>query len=119
MKAESDFNPMAISKAGAVGLMQLIPATQRRFGVQDPFDPVENITGGTAYLAWLLDEFENNIEYAVAAYNSVGESGRSAPVTGTTSSGEVPQVTSGGIAPASRTTSRSYLAPGSEGSVFQ
>lgn len=70
MHAESWFNPDAVSHKGAEGLMQLIPATQLRFGVQDPFNPVENITGGTAYLAWLLDEFEQNVDFAVAAYNA-------------------------------------------------
>lgn len=70
MHAESWFNPEAVSHMGAEGLMQLIPATQLRFGVQNPFDPVENITGGTAYLAWLLDEFEHNVDFAVAAYNA-------------------------------------------------
>lgn len=70
MHAESWFNPDAVSHKGAEGLMQLIPATQRRFGVQNAFDPVENITGGAAYLAWLLDEFGHNVEFAVAAYNA-------------------------------------------------
>ncbi|NKI34095.1 lytic transglycosylase domain-containing protein [Wenzhouxiangella sp. XN79A] len=70
MHAESWFNPAAQSHAGAQGLMQLMPATQVRFGVADPFDPVENISGGVAYLAELLRRFENDWELAVAAYNA-------------------------------------------------
>ena len=70
MHAESWFNPEAQSHAGAQGLMQLMPATQARFGVADPFDPVENISGGVAYLAELLERFEQNWELAVAAYNA-------------------------------------------------
>jgi len=69
MHAESWFNPQAISHAGAEGLMQLMPATQARFGVSDPFDPVENITAGVAYLAVLLADF-GDWELAVAAYNA-------------------------------------------------
>lgn len=67
--AESWFNPKAVSHAGAEGLMQLMPATQRQFGVEDPFDPVSNIAAGTAYLAELLAQFED-WELAVAAYNA-------------------------------------------------
>ncbi|MBL36929.1 MAG: soluble lytic murein transglycosylase [Xanthomonadales bacterium] len=70
MHAESWFNPAAVSHAGAQGLMQLMPATQARFGVADPFDPVDNISAGVAYLAELLDEFDNDWELAVAAYNA-------------------------------------------------
>ncbi len=69
MHAESWFNPAAVSHAGAQGLMQLMPATQRRFGVDDPFDPVSNISAGTAYLAELLERFDD-WELAVAAYNA-------------------------------------------------
>lgn len=68
--AESWFNPEAVSRSGAQGLMQLMPATQARFGVTDPFDPVESLTGGVAYLDWLLGEFEGDWELAVAAYNA-------------------------------------------------
>ncbi|HKL49624.1 MAG TPA: lytic transglycosylase domain-containing protein [Wenzhouxiangellaceae bacterium] len=70
MHAESWFNPAAVSHAGAQGLMQLMPATQARFGVADPFDPVANISAGVAYLAELLDQFDNDWELAVAAYNA-------------------------------------------------
>jgi hypothetical protein len=60
----------AVSHAGAVGLMQLIPATAERFGVTDSTDPVQNIKGGVAYLDWLLDEFDNDPLMVLAAYNS-------------------------------------------------
>lgn len=70
MHAESWFEPGAVSHAGAEGLMQLMPATQRRFGVEDPFDPVDNISAGVAYLAELLDRFDRDWELAVAAYNA-------------------------------------------------
>lgn len=70
MHAESWFNPAAVSHAGAQGLMQLMPATQARFGVADPFDPLDNISAGVAYLAELLNEFDNDWELAVAAYNA-------------------------------------------------
>ena len=60
----------AISHAGAQGLMQLIPATADRFGVSDPFDPVENIKGGASYLDWLMKEFSGNPVHVLAAYNS-------------------------------------------------
>lgn len=70
MHAESWFNPAAVSHAGAQGLMQLMPATQARFGVADPFDPLDNISAGVAYLAELLDAFDDDWELAVAAYNA-------------------------------------------------
>jgi hypothetical protein len=60
----------AVSHAGAVGLMQLIPATAERFGVSDSTDPVQNIRGGVAYLDWLLDEFDNDPVMVLAAYNA-------------------------------------------------
>ncbi|MDT8438411.1 MAG: transglycosylase SLT domain-containing protein [Wenzhouxiangellaceae bacterium] len=71
--AESWFNPEAVSRAGAEGLMQLMPATQQRFGVSDPFDPRGNIEAGVAFLAELLARYEGDWERAVAAYNA-GES---------------------------------------------
>jgi hypothetical protein len=60
----------AVSHAGAVGLMQLIPATAERFGVKDSTDPVQNIEGGVAYLDWLLNEFDNDPVMVLAAYNA-------------------------------------------------
>ncbi len=71
--AESGYNPSAVSRAGALGLMQLMPQTAKRYAVADAFDPIQNIRGGTRYLRDLLDQFDNNLELAVAAYNA-GES---------------------------------------------
>lgn len=68
--AESWFEVDAVSHAGAQGLMQLMPDTARRFGVSDVFDPVDNITGGAAYLAWLAEKFEQDVTRMVAAYNA-------------------------------------------------
>lgn len=70
MHVESWFQADAVSSAGAQGLMQLMPGTQVRFGVSDPFDPLDNITAGAAYLAWLLEEFNGDLTRAVAAYNA-------------------------------------------------
>ncbi len=70
IKAESDFNPREVSRKGARGLMQLMPATAQRFGVTNSFDPVANIYAGTRYLRWLLQTFDGNADYAVAAYNA-------------------------------------------------
>lgn len=68
--AESDFRPAVVSDMGAVGLMQLMPATARRFGVQELTDPAENIAGGVAYLKFLIDLFEGDVERVAAAYNA-------------------------------------------------
>lgn len=68
--AESGFEPTALSSAGAQGLMQLMPATQERFGVIKPHDPQQNITAGVEYLAWLIEEFDQDIERVIAAYNA-------------------------------------------------
>lgn len=70
MKAESSFNPTAVSKAGAVGLMQLVPETAIRHGVRNLYDATENITGGAKHLRYLLDRFHGNIRLALAAYNA-------------------------------------------------
>lgn len=70
IQAESAFNYKARSKAGALGLMQLMPATAERFGVVDPFDPRQNISGGTKYLRWLLDYYKGDVTKTVAAYNA-------------------------------------------------
>jgi hypothetical protein len=70
MGVESGGNPEAVSSAGAVGLMQLIPATAERFGVTDSTDPVQNIKGGVAYLDWLMGEFNNDPVMVIAAYNA-------------------------------------------------
>lgn len=70
IKAESDYNPRTMSHKGARGLMQLMPATARRFGVTNSFDPAENIYAGTRYLRWLLKTFDGNADLAVAAYNA-------------------------------------------------
>jgi len=68
--AESNFNPKARSPKGALGLMQLIPETAKRFGVKDPLDPLQNLRGGMAYLRWLLDYFDGNIPLVLAGYNA-------------------------------------------------
>ena len=68
--AESSYNPNALSRVGAQGLMQLMPATARRFGVDNAFDPAQNIRGGVQYLAWLLKRFDNDLTLAAAGYNA-------------------------------------------------
>jgi soluble lytic murein transglycosylase-like protein len=70
IKVESNYNPYAISNKGALGLMQLIPDTARRFGVNNAFNPVENIQGGAKYLRYLLDLYGGNYPLALAAYNA-------------------------------------------------
>lgn len=68
--AESAFNPTALSRAGAQGLMQLMPPTARRFGVTDSYDASQNIRGGVRYLSWLLKRFNGNLTLAAAGYNA-------------------------------------------------
>ena len=68
--AESAYRPNAVSRTGARGLMQLMPATGSRFGVGDAFDPAQNIKGGVKYLAWLLKRYNSNLTLAAAGYNA-------------------------------------------------
>lgn len=70
MHTESAFNPSARSPVGAQGLMQLMPATARRFSVNNPWNPAENIEGSAKYIAWLMRRFNGNVEHAVAGYNA-------------------------------------------------
>jgi soluble lytic murein transglycosylase-like protein len=67
---ESGFNSRAVSKRGAVGLMQLMPATATRFGVSNPYDPLQNVHGGARYLKFLIDRFGQDVRLALAAYNA-------------------------------------------------
>jgi soluble lytic murein transglycosylase-like protein len=67
---ESRYNPKAVSRKGAAGLMQLMPQTARRYGVTDALDPLQNLQGGAQYLRDLLRMFNNNVSLAVAAYNA-------------------------------------------------
>jgi soluble lytic murein transglycosylase-like protein len=67
---ESGFNSRALSKRGAMGLMQLMPATATRFGVSNPYDPRENVRAGARYLKFLIDRFGQDIRLALAAYNA-------------------------------------------------
>lgn len=70
IKVESEYNPDARSPKGALGLMQLVPGTAQRFGVENPFDPKQNIEGGVTYLRYLLDLFGGDVPLSLAAYNA-------------------------------------------------
>jgi hypothetical protein len=70
MQAESAYNPRAVSRKGAIGLMQLMPATARELSVPDPYSPEQNIRGGVTYLRRMMDLFGGRLDHAVAAYNA-------------------------------------------------
>jgi soluble lytic murein transglycosylase-like protein len=70
ISTESGWNSQAISRKGAVGLMQLIPGTALRYGVGNRFDPAQNVEGGTTYLRWLLDRYNGDLGKSLAAYNA-------------------------------------------------
>ena len=69
-QTESAFDPRAVSPKGARGLLQLMPATARRFGVSDAFDASQNVDGGAAYMSWLLDRYSGRTDLALAGYNA-------------------------------------------------
>ncbi len=70
IEVESAWNPRAVSYKGALGLMQLMPATATRYGVGDAFDPKQNVSAGVRHLRYLLDQFKGNVRLALAAYNA-------------------------------------------------
>src|SRR5262245_37035804 len=70
IKTESNFNRFAVSRKGALGLMQLIPSTGRRYGVRDFFDPEQNVDGGVRHLKFLLEKFNGDVDLSLAAYNA-------------------------------------------------
>ena len=70
VRVESAYDPNAVSRRGAMGLMQLMPATAQRLGVDDPFDPEKNVRGGVREFSRLLDQYSGNLQFALAAYNA-------------------------------------------------
>jgi len=68
--AESNFNPNAISRSGAIGLMQIMPKNLNAFGISDPFDPRDNVMGGTRYLKQLMKKYNSDVSLSLAAYNA-------------------------------------------------
>jgi len=70
VRVESSYDPNAVSRRGAMGLMQLMPATAKRLGVDDPFDPEKNIRGGVREVSRLIDQYSGNLQFALAAYNA-------------------------------------------------
>lgn len=70
IKQESRYDPKAVSPVGAQGLMQMMPATAKRFGLKDPFDAKANVEAGTKYLKWLLKRFDGDVSLALAGYNA-------------------------------------------------
>jgi len=70
VRVESGFNPKAVSRKGAMGLMQLMPATANRLGVRDPFDPEQNVRGGMREFSRLVHRYRGNLQFALAAYNA-------------------------------------------------
>jgi soluble lytic murein transglycosylase-like protein len=70
IKVESEYDPKAVSRKGAMGLMQLIPETAQRFGVENPFNPKQNIEGGVSYLKHLLNRYGGDLSLSLAAYNA-------------------------------------------------